>query len=229
MNKNELCDLYIDHKDEEIGQAYLSAIICRYWPSLKGYINKCFINVSEEELYDAFIEAILYSLNRAAWRDPNSSVYQDPNGPDKCLNIKIKCMIWNVEGSYQKDKRVVNRNNTNIESVEFFEPSKEDSYDNVYISDLFNRTLANKDYVAAFIVHYVAYGDVFSSDGQLDSKKLCKRLRHIDDIEKDTIVSIYNSNRNMVNTAANYIDSLSAKSLYTRIKFFQERGSKIVN
>lgn len=222
MDRNKLFNQYILYEDQEdLREACLSAIICRYWSSLKGYINRCYLNINKEELYDAFIESLLYTLRKRAWLDSSSSVYGDPNGPDKCFNIHLKCMIWNVEAKHLKMKHKANTSSIDLEELEGFEPSIDDDKQIVHIYDYIHRCFEGRDYVTAFITHYIMYGDVFR-DQQLDKKRLCKRLRNIDDFECKQIKTLYQVAD--LQAAQSYVLSLTTRQLYNRIELFLQKG-----
>lgn len=226
IDKNKLCNLYVENiNNKTLSQGYLSAIICKYWPSLSGYINKCYLNISDEELYDAFIEAILYALNKHRWLDEDSSLYGDPNGPDKSINIKLKYMIWNQEFSYSRMKRLINGEfSSSIDDPDMIEPGKEcQDYNDLEIHSLVCDKFKSDDYVSALILHYIMFGDVLDN-GLLNKKKLCKRLRNFDEVELHQIKNIYSLDEDVANNVYQYITDLSTRRLYNRIDLFIEKG-----
>ena len=94
MSKNDLCRAYVANKGNEAAQnAYLSAILYRYWNLISKYyymgvgVNRA----SPEECYDWLVDSVCCCVNSASWEDPNSSIYKDPNGPDKVINRCMKC------------------------------------------------------------------------------------------------------------------------------------------
>lgn len=228
MNKNDLINDYIKYENNSrLKQGYMAAIICRYWPSLLGYINKCYLNVAPEELYDAFIEAIIYSLNKRAWLNEKSSVYNDPNGPDKCINIKLKYMIWNCEFSQSRMKRQINQNivcSTDDDQVHVIGKVSDD-IKQLEINDLIHDRLKSNDYISALIIYYILYGDVFDN-GSLNEKKLCKRLRNFDSVEQLQFKSKFNLNSEKLDDIINYVQTLSTRKLYNRISIFLQKGKQ---
>lgn len=119
INKNVLCKLCIENENNpRMYEAYLSAIVARYWKSMSKLYTSCKFGVSEEECYQWLIDSVLYALDHRSWEDPNSSIYNDPNGPDKVIN---RCMKSRRLTHYQllnKDKRVANLNTISIEAAE---------------------------------------------------------------------------------------------------------------
>lgn len=230
INKNDLCNKYVLEANHLYKQGYLSAIICKYWPSLLGYINKCYLNIQPDVLYDAFIDGILYSLNNKAWLNEDSSVYNNPNGPDICINRKVKFMIWNAEGAAQKSKRDINNHVVcSTDDEEVFSIGKfSDDLTKLEIHDLIFNKIYKSDYVSAMIIHYLIYGDVFV-DGNLDKKRLCKRLRNFDEIEKNQILNMYKISNLQADDILFTLNNLSSRRLYNRIDLFLKKGLQNVN
>lgn len=90
-NVNALCNLYVENEGDQIKRAgYFAAILLKKW----GYIGRHFLNSKAsgftiEDCYDMILDAVLYTLDRRMWLNPESPIYKDPNGPDKILNRVI--------------------------------------------------------------------------------------------------------------------------------------------
>lgn len=88
---NTLCNLYVDNEnDVTLRDGYFAGVLLKKW----GYIGRHYINsknsgFSIEDCYGMVVDAILYILKMHKWRDPSSKIYNDPAGPDKCLNRAI--------------------------------------------------------------------------------------------------------------------------------------------
>ena len=109
MNKNDLINLYIDHENEPIGEAYFSAIVLRYWGNIgKYYLASKSSGFSIEDCYSWLIEAILYALEKRKWRDPNNSLSKDKNAPDKVVN---RCIFSKRKENYYRSNRAVRKGN----------------------------------------------------------------------------------------------------------------------
>lgn len=116
---NTLCNLYIQNeKDQVLKDSYFAAIVLKKW----GYIGKHYTNsktsgFSIEQCYDMVIDAILYILKSRKWLDPENKLYNDPNGPDKCLN---RCIFSARQRDYylaNRDKRRLNFGKTSLDSI----------------------------------------------------------------------------------------------------------------
>ena len=80
--------------------------------------SSCKFGVSEEECYQWLIDSVLYALEHKSWEDPESSIYNDPNGPDKVINRCLKSRRLTHYQLLNKDKRVANLNTISIEAAE---------------------------------------------------------------------------------------------------------------
>lgn len=119
INKNQLCNLYIQNEnDSKLANCYLSAIILNYWNKIYTLYSKTYLTASYEDAYDWIIEGILYALKHRRWLDKDSSIYNDPNGPDKAINRKIKCIRLNFLSSQNRQKRKLRINLLSLDSLE---------------------------------------------------------------------------------------------------------------
>ena len=92
LSKNDLCYQYLENvNNKEIQEACFSALVYKYWPLISKYYYKCSNVATMEDCYDWLINSITYALTHARWNDPDSSIYKDPNGPDKVINRYMKC------------------------------------------------------------------------------------------------------------------------------------------
>lgn len=167
----------------------------------------------------------MYALKKQAWLDETSSVYNDPNGPDKCINIKLKHMIWNCEFSYKRMKRDINNHvtcSTDDEQVHAIGKVSED-LGRLETVDMINDIIRRGDYVSALIIHYVMYGDVFIN-GHIDDHRLCKRLRNFDELEQEQFKELYEVNDETLQEMLNYLSKMNTRKLYNRIRLFFKKG-----
>ena len=92
LSKNDLCRAYVENKNSPtIQNAYLSAILYRYWNLISKYYYQSSNCATPEECYGWLVDSVSCCVNLAAWENPNSSIYKDPNGPDKVINRCMKC------------------------------------------------------------------------------------------------------------------------------------------
>lgn len=171
MNKNDLVNKYIEvEKDPVLANAYMSAIICRYWNSLNSYYLKSYRSANIEDCYGWLVAAIMRALKHRKWKDPNNKLYNDPNGPDKVIN---RCIFSNRMGFYQSSNTYKRRRNYGLYSLESLiddygdtvnlaESTPLDNSDEVVdIYRLVNSAFDNKSYVTAFIIDCIVNEDLF--------------------------------------------------------------------
>lgn len=119
INKNTLCNMYIDNEGNEVmRESIFSAIVARYWGAMSRLFSKCSFGVSEEDCYQWLIESVCYALEHRAWLDPSSKLYGDKNGPDKVINRCLKSRRLTHYQLLNKDKRVANLNTISVEAAE---------------------------------------------------------------------------------------------------------------
>ena len=119
MDVNTLCNLYIKNEhDEGKRSGYFACILLKKW----GYIGRHYIEsknsgFSIDDCYEMVVDAILYILKARSWLDPTKSIYQDPQGPDKCLNMGI----WSTRRRYyylaNMDKRRCNFGSWSLDTL----------------------------------------------------------------------------------------------------------------
>jgi len=64
--------------------------MCRYWGYTGILYTKCNKNIPFEECYDILIDTINYLLDKHVWDNPESSLYNDPKGPEKAFHFVLK-------------------------------------------------------------------------------------------------------------------------------------------
>ncbi len=108
MNKNDIANLYLDNRGTDRGNVYGAALLCRYWYKV-GLIWKNNKNsMSQEDCYAIVWDGIEKAMDYAAWRNPQNTLYQDPNGPDKAINVCIDSTKKIYYAFSNRDKRKLN-------------------------------------------------------------------------------------------------------------------------
>ena len=117
MNKNDLVNKYIEVEDNaELADAYMSAILCRYWGIIASFRKNSFRSIHDETIYyDWLTYAVMRAIDKRRWKDPQNKLYNDPNGPDKVINRCLKCARL---GWYQQSNRPGKKANHATESIE---------------------------------------------------------------------------------------------------------------
>lgn len=225
-SKNNLVHKYIEYEKEEpfIAENYLCAIICRYWYNINIYYMKSYKSVPIEECYEWLIHAILYALEHRRWLDTDSTVYNDPNGPDKVIN---RCIATTRNIFYQasnNDNKKVNYNiDHSIDAVEFLSEDEEYSEDAIeehlnlnHYNSFIKKLFENRDYIEALTLDSIINYDVFQrneSNNYFSKTKLLKHLRSLDDKFCKDFSKRFALDENRVELAKNYCSSLSYQML----------------
>lgn len=115
LNQIELAEGYIlggKNKD-----AYLSALILRYWNIPVKLACKDRGLYDPKEAYDWYINSLLYILKEKPWKNENSTVYNDPKAIEKMLNTCVKCDRANWFQASNRQKRKINHGTSSLEAL----------------------------------------------------------------------------------------------------------------
>jgi hypothetical protein len=91
VDRNYLCFKCCEYenKDDTLFNAYLSAIIVRYWHLIKSNLFRGKGAYSCQDCYNWLIDSILGTLKTKSWLNPDSSLFNDPLAPDKSINVRM--------------------------------------------------------------------------------------------------------------------------------------------
>lgn len=223
INKNDLVRDAIQYYqvDENKFNSYFSAIILNYWSKLNNYAYKCKLIATPEDVHEWVVEAIMYAVIHKPWEDPNSSIYQDKNGPDKVINRYIESARITF---YQQSNRYKRKINSAIKSLDdlvddfkdVFMPSKNDEYYFIYhelITDTFKRSP-----VVAFAFHGILYEGIIDNSG-INEKKLQIYLRNLTDSFCKKFAEAYNLDETEVIEEKNKLTGLSFYLLKRKVQY----------
>ena len=176
INKNKLCNLYIENENNKtVAGYYLSAIIYKYWYLIDKFYRLSPNVVTPEDVYEWLIDSILYALEHRMWLNPESSIYNDTNGPDKVINRCMACRRFTFYQSINRKKRkdgfgtvsideMMEEYNDSLDAigdtsvVETFTDVDSDLTLKNYIKERFIKG----DYMGAFFADIISFtGDVF--------------------------------------------------------------------
>lgn len=232
IDKNELINRCVDAVEgSEQYDYYVAAIVCRYWQSLCSSYQQSYMAASEEDVYDWFISSILYVLKHKAWRNPESPLFTDAKGPDKCINVKLKCARLTF---FQQNNRYNRKINHGVESIEKLAdelgdacaPSTVDQIsDNSAFYDWIRNEYLSMNYLHALTLDLIISSDVFN-DCQTDPnqsfsmQKLIKQIKTLDDVYFRYFSNEYDFS--LGDVQSNFIRYKSApkKVLQDNIEFF---------
>jgi len=243
----DLCDNYIKNLeiDPDKSQAYLSAVICRYWYIIqRTYYAQRIKLASEEDVYDWFIEGLYNALNHHVWTDPNNKLYGDEKGPEKAISVCIYSAKLNYFQSLEYDKRKTNKYALSLEELE--EDSSDDYYlpyydqspfMKMYMYEKVRKMFFDYDYFSAFLLDAIVNVEVFSKEenkdyATLSLRKLLKYLRNIDDRYIKIFSNIYDLDEKDVIQAVEFIKNLPSERMIrniTNLLFLLRRDKELIN
>ena len=242
VSKSELVNKYIEYEetDRELASDYMAAIICRYWPKIQRFHRTMYFSSSYEDVYDILINSILRAIKARRWLDKDSSIYNDPNGPDKVINRTMICERLNLLAYKNRSKRVADLNPLSTEELEdgsgdYYAYNNENasfSIDNELeitsnLKFLYNKKL----YLAMFVYYSIAFNLGTFKDKMFSSKFCAIALlnltdedfieiaslinKDVDEIKKDYSIAVLSKNRTDLKLNIEYA-ILKLKELYIK-------------
>ena len=233
-NKNDLANAYVDNEDNErLRDAYFSALMLRYWGNIgKYYTSSKASGFSIEDCYNWLIEALMYSLKQRKWRDPNSSMYGDKNGPDKIIN---RCIFSRRQYYYYLSNTSTRKANYCTLSVDNEETIEQDhnSYliDHSYLNNKLSLDISTISYslyrdnnwLESFLLSYLLLND-FSTyvkakdEWKLDKTSLIANIKNLS----------YDDFKYFVNNISENISEDKIKENYRELKEIKENKVRYV-
>lgn len=230
LSRSELCNLYLEEKDKELANSYLSAIICKFWNvAVHNYYSLNNKEVKDIDCYNNLIDSILYALESKVWLEPNNKLYNDPKGPEKAINVVLSSRKLNIYAYNNMYKRRLNKESLSLEYLKelptyFGELKTEDKCGDNFISNKIKYFFNRKEYLKAFVIDAIINCDVFDIDNNnyaFSEKKLRKHLRDLIDNNYHIIFSdLYEIPTEKVERAATYIVNTNQEILSANIKKF---------
>ena len=221
-NPNELFIECINHENDSLYENFFAAIVCRFWGHSGRIYVQCNRHVPFEECYDCIINAALYVLRNRVWENKNSSLYNDPTGPDKAMHIAIKRERSIMLSKHNAKKRLSNFNTISIDNAH-------ESYSDAADGLLFGVLNRDGDNVNRLITSYFSSPETYLDGIIIDCICYnCKpdfnytdivnelRLVTYDTIDRYSI--LYDADINALKETVKEIRSTSNRLLVIRIK-----------
>lgn len=225
--RSELCYDYVKLvKEGKDGQAQdcLSAILYRFWNlASHAYYAQEKVIATENDCYNWLVESVMFCLKSKSWEDPDSTIYKDPNGPEKAINVCFTNEKINFFVGAKRQKRVANYDSFSLEALQ--EDASDSYYMPVYDEDVVSSSFFykmikdyynKKDYLPAFILDSVLELDFFDRSVennmpcyQFSRRKLKHHLREMDETYCKYFAQRYNLNSDDVLKASKYVTNLS--------------------
>lgn len=188
LDKNALCNLYIEHEDDEfLKNAYFAAIMLNYWKKIGKMYSKCQGMATPEDCYDWLVDSVYYALKFRKWKDPTNKLWMDPNGPDKVINRCFESARLTYFQSLNRHKRKINLITDSLDGLleksENYYTPKDDTtnlQESVLIDSLIKSFLKETDYFLALLVYSLVNSDCYTSTGSFLKKRVARFLKTID-------------------------------------------------
>lgn len=235
MTKNDLCRAYVSNKGNEFLQnAYLSAILYRYWNLIGKYYYMSANCATPEECYGWLVDSVSCCVNLASWENPDSSIYNDPNGPDKVINRCMKCARLTYYQFINRKKRKDDFGLLSIDEMKenfgttVSEPADaEQEFDvsKIIIQEHIVDEFRRKNYFLSFLLYFIIYENVF--DTMIDSekqqlfefniRKLCKIMNSITKMQLVEFSREMQLDFDAVNKAYSYVSTIPSGNMKKKI------------
>lgn len=215
-DKNDLIREAVDNFGTYKYDSYVSAIMLKYWAKMIAYYHKCKLVISPEDAHMWLTQAVLYAVEKHPWTNPNSSIYNDINGPDKVVNRVLESKRLTF---YQQLNRYNRKINSALLSLESLTEDLLDAVTPIYrddttfeIDEFIVNLFKHKHYFEAFLIDAI----VHQRYSVTQPKKLVTHLRCLDTY-CDIFALRYELNINRVKRASTYITRLCRASIKHKI------------
>lgn len=236
MSKNDIANLYLDSRGTERGNVYAAALLCHYWYKV-GLLWKNNSNaMTQEDCYRIVWDGIEKAMNYAPWRNKDNSLFEDPNGPDKAINVCIESERKNYYGFSNRDKRKVNHNANSQSLDSLYESTKDYSINlideseliyndsttgTLYIDLMIDKLIQNDKLPEAIILDTICYNDSITTSvingvrtNRFSERKLITTIHNLDDTYINYFSKSYGVDCKLVIDCVCKINSLSYMLLH---------------
>lgn len=226
-SKNDLCREYVKNKSNTtLKNGYFGAVMCKYWSLISKYHRMSANCASVEECYSWLVDSVACCLNMAMWENESSSIYNDPNGPDKVINRCMKCARLTY---YQFINRQKRRDSFGILSTdelqELYGSHGEEGIDfeeqpgiaNISVNQEVLSYFAKKDYFVSFLLDCIVSTDVFDVNHSFNIRKLVKTMSTLDDSYVDFFSDQYKLPYSDVSKAFTYLKAVPQGSMRKKV------------
>lgn len=242
LSKNELCRRYVENEgNPQVQNSYFAAIMYRYWNLIAKYYYQSSNVASIEDCYEWLEDSVYGCLKATSWDREDSSIYQDPNGPDKVINRCMKCARLTY---YQYINRKKRKDNFGLQSLEEMtelfgttvsEPESSESIEEDVsrwaIEDYIKKQFGNKNYFVSVMLDAIQTQEVFDvvvnkdqgNTTQFNIKKLTKFMSNIPDEYVKQFADKYNFDIETVEKGMSYFRYQKSPTIKAKIQTHLEK------
>ena len=220
-NKNDLIRKASTLPDGIEKDAYVAAIMLKYWSKISKFYGKCSLVTTQEDIHEWLTTAILYAINKHPWDSPTASIYNDPNGPDKVVNRGMECVRLTF---YQQLNRYNRKINSAILSLDCLTEDYKDAATPVYLDsyicevhDVIIGYFEKEEHVLGLLLNGILYENWQMSEE--NAKRVAVYLKKLDLEDAKLIASRYSVDVEYVIKSVTYCNRLTVDELRRRVQY----------
>lgn len=241
IRRSDLAFKYLEEKEKNsmLAESYLSALILKFWNVAESNYYKQIIKFADQETcYEWVVDSIVYVLSKHVWTDPNSTLYQDKDAPEKAINVAIVSTKQNFYVSRRTDKKSINYLADSLERLQEDSPDglylpydePDTSFDD-YVIDKVRAYINTKQDISAFALDtIVSIDDLFNREVLEDKTwlvfseiKLRKYIRNIPDSYVPIFCQRYGLREKDIQKSLDYVRKTSYNTMCRGVAaFFRE-------
>jgi hypothetical protein len=187
---------------------------------------------SPEDCYDWLVESVLCAVNCKRWTEEDSSIYKDPNGPDKVINRAMKCARLNFYQFINRKKRKDNfgmlsldelRENLHDNSLDIEDPELNiEDVTSLSLKDFIRNVFNRKEYFQAFMIDCILSENTFDHEDNhiiFNPKYLIKILKGLDNSYAARFAALYGFTFEDTQKALSYCQGMSSSKIKSKIEY----------
>ena len=244
-DKNELFFNHLKYEDSDalLSEAYLAAVIARYWNLINSYYAQGKGAYEAETCYEWLIHCIQYAKDHKPWAK-GGNLEGQKNAPDKCINIYMKSMR---QGFYQWSNakkradyftQTTSLNKMTEETGDANLPFVDDMAsidEHMDVKNLVVSEFKKKNYMSSFLIDGIvntASIDIIKEKNdpyiysQFNKKKLSRHIRSMDDNYCKSFSKHYQLPRDEVISARDACVKISSTKIYNLLNSTLTKLSK---
>ena len=230
INKNELVRSASLLQNGSLKDSYIAAIMLNYWHKISKFYNKCKLVASPEDVHTWLTISVMYAIDTKQWENENSSVYQDPNAPDKIINRCMECRRITFYQQLNRYNRKINSAILSLDSLtedykDAVSPAYMDSY--LYeVHDVISKNFDIGEYLIALILNAILYEHWEVSKENL--RRVVNYLKKLKLSEADILAERYDIKKDQAASAIKYCNSLTIDELRRKVEYSFIRLQNII-
>lgn len=216
-----------DYEFPEDEDDIYAILVMRSWQALVNiFYKQQNTNLSVEDCYVIFLDALDYVIETRPWKKEDSSLYQDDTAFIKAMMQCAHSRKLNYITAQHRQKRVLNCNALSVDALnEDFQDGYFTKYYDSYVDtgqgslyELVRNLFLDNNYLASFTLNAILNIDIFDVAEGINERRLRKYLRSIDDDECTYFSNFYKLSFNDVMKSLETFQNLSTNKLTKKIK-----------